>query len=141
MKQAIRVVVVIVAAFAAFYFTFFMFSVPFATVLPKHRWLSAIPTLGALLCATMVVRYIWMHSAALSQGLFGSVLIGAVVTGGIGFTAGFVGPIVFAPDANQGPLLGILITGPLGFLLGAVGGGVYWLVRGSTAGESTQRPS
>jgi hypothetical protein len=28
---------------------------------------------------------------------------------------GFVGPIVVAPEANQGPLLGIFLTGPLGF--------------------------
>ena len=35
------------------------------------------------------------------------------------------GPMVFAPDANQGPLLGIFITGPLGTLLGAIGGFVY----------------
>jgi len=45
--------------------------------------------------------------------------------GGIGFCAGFFGPMVFAPDANQGPLLGIFITGPLGVLLGAIGGFVY----------------
>lgn len=27
---------------------------------------------------------------------------------------GFVGPLIFTPDANQGPLLGIFITGPIG---------------------------
>jgi hypothetical protein len=37
-----------------------------------------------------------------------------------GFAAGFIGPMVFAPDANQGPLVGIFITGPAGFALGAV---------------------
>ena len=50
---------------------------------------------------------------------------GALIVGGIGFCAGFFGPMVFAPDANQGPLLGIFITGPLGALLGAIGGIVY----------------
>jgi hypothetical protein len=45
----------------------------------------------------------------------------ALLVGGIGFAAGFFGPMVFAPDANQGPLLGIFITGPLGFL-----GGLTW---------------
>jgi hypothetical protein len=48
-----------------------------------------------------------------------------LIVGGIGFCAGFLGPMVFAPDANQGPLLGIFITGPLGALLGAIGGVVY----------------
>jgi len=50
---------------------------------------------------------------------------GALIVGGIGFCAGFFGPMLFAPDANQGPLLGIFITGPLGALLGAIGGIVY----------------
>ncbi|ESY72623.1 multidrug ABC transporter permease [Mesorhizobium sp. LNHC252B00] len=42
--------------------------------------------------------------------------------GVIGFIGGFVGPIVFTPEANQGPLLGIFITGPLGFVLGLIVG-------------------
>src|SRR5581483_821151 len=37
-----------------------------------------------------------------------------------GFLAGFLGPLVVAPEANQGPLLGIFITGPLGVVAGAV---------------------
>lgn len=38
------------------------------------------------------------------------------------FLAGFVGPIILAPGANQGPLLGLLITGPLGVVIGIVWG-------------------
>ena len=57
--------------------------------------------------------------------IVGSMFKGALIVGGIGFCAGFFGPMVFAPDANQGPLLGIFITGPLGALLGAIGGVVY----------------
>lgn len=56
-------------------------------------------------------------------------LIGALGLGAVSFCAGFFGPIIFAPEANQGPLLGIFITGPLGFLLGAVGDFIYWLVQ------------
>jgi len=48
------------------------------------------------------------------------VLRWTVVLGVAGFLAGFVGPMLLAPDANQGPLLGILITGPTGALLGSV---------------------
>lgn len=33
-------------------------------------------------------------------------LVGAASLGFIGFAAGFVGPIIFRPEANQGPLLG-----------------------------------
>ena len=55
------------------------------------------------------------------------------ILGVIGFLGGFVGPVIFTPEANQGPLLGIFITGPLGSLLGAVGGFVYARNRRSPA--------
>jgi hypothetical protein len=41
-----------------------------------------------------------------------------LVLGGVGFAAGFFGPMVLRPDANQGPMVGIFITGPGGALLG-----------------------
>jgi hypothetical protein len=50
-------------------------------------------------------------------------LLGGIVVGGLGFIIGFFGPLLWAPDANQGPLLGIFVTGPIGFVIGAVGGG------------------
>jgi len=36
------------------------------------------------------------------------------------FLVGFVGPMIVAPNANQGPLLGIFITGPAGLVIGLV---------------------
>lgn len=57
------------------------------------------------------------------QMMFG--VAGGVVLGGIGFAAGFIGPIILTPEANQGPLLGIFITGPLGFCLGVALGWLY----------------
>ena len=45
-----------------------------------------------------------------------------VILGIVGFVGGFVGPIIFTPEANQGPLLGIFITGPLGFVVGLIVG-------------------
>ncbi|WP_457155650.1 hypothetical protein [Mesorhizobium sp. P5_C1] len=50
-----------------------------------------------------------------------------VILGIIGFVGGFVGPVIFTPEANQGPLLGIFITGPLGFVVGLVVGFVLSL--------------
>lgn len=44
----------------------------------------------------------------------------ATILGLVGFGCGFIGPMVLAPDANQGPMLGIFITGPGGVVLGAV---------------------
>jgi hypothetical protein len=53
--------------------------------------------------------------------------------GGIAFALGFFGPMILAPDANQGPLLGIFYTGPLGLLAGfAIG--VAREILGYTAG-------
>ncbi|MEY2440515.1 MAG: hypothetical protein QOI34_1900 [Verrucomicrobiota bacterium] len=39
---------------------------------------------------------------------------GAIILGFISFIAGFIGPIIFTPQSNQGPLLGTFITGPAG---------------------------
>ena len=47
-------------------------------------------------------------------------LLWALVLGAVGFACGFFGPIIFSPDANQGPLLGIFITGPGGLIVGFV---------------------
>ncbi|CAN5622142.1 hypothetical protein BH23GEM8_BH23GEM8_21720 [soil metagenome] len=46
----------------------------------------------------------------------------AFLVGALFFSIGFFLPIIFAPDANQGPLLGIFITGPLGFIAGLLFG-------------------
>ena len=46
----------------------------------------------------------------------------ALFVGGIAFLAGFAGPMILAPGANQGPLLGILYTGPFGTVAGFVWG-------------------
>ena len=54
------------------------------------------------------------------MGAAGRVFRWVVICGLIGFIPGFLGPIVFAPGANQGPLLGIFITGPIGALVGFV---------------------
>lgn len=55
-----------------------------------------------------------LHSMLTSAGTW------ALVLGVVGFVCGFVGPMVFSPDANQGSLLGLFITGPGGALLGAI---------------------
>ena len=107
---------------------FFIYWVPFS--LFPFLEARGIPSTISLLCAVGVGWYVWKKLGSAPAGLISSALVGAAVLGAIGFCAGFFGPIIFAPGANQGPLLGIFITGPLGFLLGAVGGVVYWLVKG-----------
>jgi len=44
----------------------------------------------------------------------------ALIMGVSWLVLGYIGPIILAPSANQGPLLGIFITGPAGFLLGGL---------------------
>ena len=87
-------------------------------------------TLASLACALVVAWFTWKKTASIaasnSSGMFASIALGAIIVGAAGFVAGFVGPIIFTPDANQGPLLGIFITGPLGFLIGWIGGFVHW---------------
>jgi hypothetical protein len=75
----------------------------------------------------------WSGRATLQPSAAASVINGALIVGAVGFCGGFFGPLVFAPDANQGPLLGIFITGPLGAVLGAIGGFVYAKTRRSSA--------
>lgn len=54
---------------------------------------------------------------------------GGIIVGGISFLAGFLGPIILTPQANQGPLVGIFITGPVGFVVGIIAGYSYALFK------------
>ena len=113
---------------ATFYFVFW---VPFSLLsfLPGHLLLA---TVGSLAAAIWTARYTWRRTDdAEDGGLLAMTFTGALVVGAIGFVGGFFGPIIFTPEANQGPLLGLFITGPLGFLVGGAGGFVYGLVRRS----------
>src|SRR5262245_25055657 len=84
-------------------------------------WLNFILSLAIAVVAGALA---WRRLEA-AAGLVKSILIGALVVGAIGFCVGFFGPLIWAPDANQGPLLGIFITGPLG----ALAGGLWWSMR------------
>ncbi len=54
---------------------------------------------------------------------------GGCLLGAIGFAAGFFGPMILTPEANQGPMLGIFITGPGGFVIGLIGGAMADVLR------------
>ena len=49
----------------------------------------------------------------------------ALALGVVGGAAGFFGPMILNPDANQGPMLGLFITGPGGALAGLVLGFIF----------------
>jgi uncharacterized YccA/Bax inhibitor family protein len=67
-----------------------------------------------------------------SRAIMNYSVLGGLILGGISFVAGFVGPIMFTPNANQGPLLGIFFTGPLGFVVGVILGTIVGFVRRSS---------
>ncbi len=90
------------------------------------QWLGSF---FSLVTALVAARWAWQQDARASHSAGRSAVLGAVLLGAIGFVAGFFGPMLFAPQANQGPLLGLLITGPGGVVLGGVLGFVYGLLR------------
>ncbi|HTN43626.1 MAG TPA: hypothetical protein VMN77_07500 [Nitrospiria bacterium] len=129
MKTAIRILAVLFVVPATSLFVIWM---PFSFIpLGEQRWV--VPVVSSL-CAIVAGRYVWVKTGKAPHGVVSSIFYGGVVVGGIGFSAGFFGPIIFAPEANQGPLLGIFITGPLGFLLGGLGGLVYGLMHREKTG-------
>lgn len=129
MKLIFRFLVTLVVMLSAYLFIFW---VPLSYV-PFHgvRW---IPITFSLACALGIGWYVWAKSGSVPEELISSIVNGAVALGLIGFCAGFFGPIIFLPEANQGPLIGIFITGPLGFVLGAIGGAVHWKVKEKRGG-------
>jgi hypothetical protein len=90
----------------------------------------------AILCGLAAAICVWMIIAAASSEFVRCATLGALITGGIAFLAGFIGPIIFTPGSNQGPLLAFLFTGPLGVVTGAVGGALYNSMRSRRRAES-----
>jgi len=80
-------------------------------------------------CAFAAAYGVWQWLGKGTRGVLYAMVCGAAVLGAIGFIGGFVGPLIFTPEANQGPLLGIFITGPLGLVIGAVAGAIWWYKR------------
>jgi hypothetical protein len=92
--------------------------------LGSFHWVGNLIALGV---AIVVARAVWRADGGVPNSMLGSIGLGAAIFGSIGFAGGFFGPMIFAPEANQGPMLGIFITGPIGALLGAVAGLFYGL--------------
>lgn len=81
-----------------------------------------------LILVVVVALFVRYGISARAKAVLRAAFRPALLLGGIGFVAGFVGPMIFAPGANQGPMLGIFITGPAGFAVGLIYG-VYRALR------------
>lgn len=110
-------------AVLAFFGTFFL--VWMLMLLMPLGGLAWIGSLVALAASVHVSRQVWNGTAESSSSVAVISGLGAVILGGLGFVVGFFGPMIFAPEANQGPLLGLFITGPAGVVIGAIAGAVY----------------
>ena len=131
MKLILRILAILVVVPATYCFVFWF---PFSLLLGALGEQGLlIANILSLLCAIVAGWFVWSKLKSAQYGLTSNILIGAILFGGIGFSAGFFGPIFFAHQANQGPLLGIFITGPLGFVLGGIAGFLYWKIRARKA--------
>jgi hypothetical protein len=124
MRVAARAVIAIGVFLAVYPFTFWLF---FAQILPLS--LVLIAQLAALVTGLAAAVWTWRAMRAGSRGILTSAACWAAAAGALAFCAGFFGPMILAPGANQGPLLGLFITGPLGFIGGGIAGLIYALWR------------
>ena len=84
-------------------------------------FIAVVFPLAPIVAIVLIVR----HGPLRSRWWRGESVLGFASFVGLGsFLAGFVGPMLLTPDANQGPMLGIFITGPLGLLAGLAWGAV-----------------
>jgi hypothetical protein len=133
-KNLCRILLTFLTFIATFYF---VFRIPFSFI-PEHLKIPFLPVVISLLAAGAAGWYIWRKTALLSNTLSTYIIRGGIVLGSIGFVAGFIGPIIFSPESNQGPLLGIFITGPVGFVSGLIAGGIFGFFR--TRFKSDKQP-
>ena len=110
-------------AVLAFFGTFFL--VWMLMLMMPLGGLAWVGGLVALAASIHVARQVWNGTAEGSGSVAVMSGLGAVILGGLGFVLGFFGPMILAPQANQGPLLGLFITGPAGVVIGAIAGAVY----------------
>ena len=123
MSPVVRSALAVLAFFGSF---FIVWMLMLAMPLGDHAWLNSLVALAA---AIHVSRKVWNGTAEGSTSVAVMAGLGAVILGGLGFVAGFFGPMIFAPDANQGPMLGLFVTGPAGVVIGAIAGAIYAMRR------------
>ena len=125
MKKILRTILSVITFVSVFFFTKLVV-IATLNILPFNTLLSQ---LIALVLAFISAVFIWKKTVQIQDNFAKYCLTGGIIIGSIGFLGGFIGPMIFRPDANLGPLLGIFFTGPIGFLMGLLGGWIYWILR------------
>ncbi|MEN2283393.1 hypothetical protein AAGF08_14705 [Algoriphagus sp. SE2] len=135
MNKLLRIVITLLAFLGAFYFSnwilVILVSVTFG-IETFPTWINILQSIISFGLALFLAKTVWSKntfSKNSSHSLGKYVLTGMISLGIIGFLIGFIGPLIFMPDANQGPLLGIFVTGPGGLVLGAVGGLIFGIIK------------
>lgn len=135
MKIVYRIVITFLA-FIGSYFFFYWFSFFILPISNNHTF---IPNVISLLISLVIGFFIYKKFGKISNSLVVTMVLGGMIIGTFGFIAGFIGPMIITPGANQGPLLGILFTGPIGFILGLIAGGIYWKVKRKYSISKTEK--
>jgi MFS family permease len=123
MNKVVQIILTAALAVAAFYVSELLLRI--SGLFGGYYWLIIFLSVALALLLGFAM---WQKFQSDGHNLFTRVFQGAFFVGGVAFLAGIVGPIIFTPDANQGPMLGIFVTGPLGTIFGAIGGFIYWFV-------------
>lgn len=125
MQAAIKLIITFLVFIASFYFIYY---IPFALI-PWINEIDFLPEIVSLLIAIGIAVFVWKKTTITMHSLASYIIMGGIIVGSIAFLIGFLGPIIFTPESNQGPLLGIFITGPLGFIVGLISGAIYWKIK------------
>ena len=123
MKRSTRIVISILGTLICYLCIYFPLSFIVQSYEKETRHIIA------LVIAVLIGWFLWLITKDVTSKFADRLFISALIIGVIGFAIGFIGPIIFKPDANQGPLLGIFITGPLSFVFGLISGGIYWRIK------------
>jgi hypothetical protein len=118
----IRLVIAVIATCVAYFVMLWLVTPLFfdAGIPARARILpSLVGAIGAGFLA-------WLLAGKLPQEAAAAMGTGALIGSAVGFIGGFIGPMLFSPDSNQGPLVGLFITGPLGVPLGGIVGLFVW---------------
>ncbi|MGI9264548.1 MAG: hypothetical protein ACR2QU_06445 [Gammaproteobacteria bacterium] len=119
MKALLRGLATLIAVVSVYLFVYW---VP-VSIFAGHDWLR---DLLAMFVGMVGGWIVWRFTGSRRCNFVMSFLGGALIVGGIGFVGGFFGPLLLAPEANQGPLIGMFVTGPAGFVVGGIIGVLRW---------------